>query len=149
MVNYEREIATGMIKCHGKTSAVLQRVRNFSRSNISSEFQKVRQFGYRHRTVSESTLVLSSDTQSYSTSRFCLFFCRLLTVLIDYLNWKNTSNILIVKLNAYNFIVSVTVTLVLYTNYDLDCKDDDDDGYYISNCSLLIDDLNSFQNNMF
>ena len=49
----------------------------------------------------------------------------------------------------HNFIVLVTVTLVLYTSYDFDREDHDDDGYDISKYSLLIDDLCSFQNKMF
>ena len=46
---------------------------------------------------------------------------------------KNTSNFLIVKLNAYNFIVVVTGTLVQYTNFDCDREDEDDNSYDISN----------------
>ena len=41
---------------------------------------------------------------------------------------------MIVKFNAYNFIAVVTVALILYTNYDCDREDDeDDDAYDISN----------------
>ena len=48
-----------------------------------------------------------------------------------------------------NFFVLATVPLELYTSYDFDPEDLNDDGYDISKCSPLIYDLCSFQYNMF